>query len=134
MRTASHQDMSRAARKRPRTERNGVERKQRTPDAQDEHRRREEEQQDLPDDLPEGVTEDHGSEHERLPIDDPGRAAPDPAPYRLENPAPLLRLGCANRGLHVCVPSAWTGKWGPREPLRQGRINSAAPSPVKRCT
>src|SRR2546430_13041603 len=52
--------------------------------------------------------------HDALPIS--SRAAPDPAPYRLENPAPLLRLGCANRGLHVCVPSAWTGNGG-RESL-----------------
>src|SRR5205823_14951865 len=76
-------------------ERNGVERDHRAPDARDEHRRREEEQQKLPDDLPEGIAVEHRSEHQRLPIEDPREAAPDPAPHGLENPAPLLGLGGA---------------------------------------
>src|SRR5207244_3538304 len=67
----------------------------RAPDARHQHRSREEEQQELPHDLPEGITREHRAEHQRLPIEDPGQARPDPAPHRLENPAPLLGLGSA---------------------------------------
>src|SRR2546429_9753627 len=59
------------------------------------HRRREEEQQKLPDDLPEGITVQHPAEHDRLPIDDPGQAPPNPPPDGLQDPAPLLGLAGA---------------------------------------